>query len=92
VRLSAFGGARDLACGGRCLRGGGRADREETLTLQKRLTAAGCYHGAIDGAPSATLDAAVKACPDQAPVLRIETGMHTARIVTEDAAGDIVDI
>src|SRR5271168_2058785 len=54
--------------------------REETLTLQKRLTDAGCYQGAIDGAPSAALDAAVKACPDQAPVLRIETGMHTAII------------
>ncbi len=54
--------------------------REETLTLQKRLTDAGCYHGAIDGAPSAALDAAVKACPDQTPFLRIETGMHTAVI------------
>ena len=55
-------------------------NREETLTLQKRLTDAGCYQGAIDGAASAALDAAVKACPDQAPVLRIETGMHTAVI------------
>ena len=54
--------------------------REETLTLQQRLTDAGCYHGAIDGAPSAALDAAVKACPDQTPFLRIETGMHTAAI------------
>jgi Caspase domain/WD domain, G-beta repeat len=54
--------------------------REETLTLQKRLTDAGCYQGAIDGAPSAALDTAVKACPDQRPVLRIETGMHTATI------------
>ena len=54
--------------------------REETLTLQRRLTDAGCYKGAIDGAPSAALEAAVKACPDQAPVLRIETGMHTAMI------------
>jgi DNA-binding beta-propeller fold protein YncE len=54
--------------------------REETLTLQKRLTDAGCYHGAIDGAPSAAVDAAVKACPDQSPFLRIETGMHTAII------------
>ena len=62
--------------------------REETLTLQQRLTDAGCYHGAIDGAPSAALDAAVKACPDQRPVLRIETGMHTAVIekVSVDAA------
>jgi WD domain, G-beta repeat len=54
--------------------------REETLTLQKRLTDAGCYQGAIDGAPSAALDAAVKACPDQAPYLRIEAGMHIAPI------------
>src|SRR5271170_1245942 len=54
--------------------------REETLTLQQRLTDAGCNHGAIDGAPSAALDAAIKACPDQAPFLRIETGMHTAEI------------
>ena len=54
--------------------------REETLTLQRRLTDAGCYNGAIDGAPSAALDAAVKACPDQSPFLRIETGMHTASI------------
>jgi hypothetical protein len=53
---------------------------EETLTLQQRLTDAGCYHGAIDGAPSATLDAAVKACPDQQPFLRFEMGMHTATI------------
>ena len=62
--------------------------REETLTLQQRLTDAGCYHGAIDGAPSAALDAAVKACPDQRPVLRIETGMHSAPIwrVGVDAA------
>ena len=62
--------------------------REETLTLQQRLTDAGCYHGAIDGAPSAALDAAVKACPDQRPMLRIETGMHTATIrkVGVDAA------
>src|SRR5580700_622578 len=55
--------------------------REETLTLQQRLTDAGCYNGAIDGAPSPALDAAVKACPDQTPFLRIETGMHTASII-----------
>src|ERR1700722_14268333 len=54
--------------------------REETRTLQQRLTDAGCYHGAGDGTPSAALDAAVKACPDQRRVLRIETGMHTAAI------------
>ena len=54
--------------------------REETLTLQRRLTDAGCYKGATDGAASAALDEAVKACPDQTPVLRIEAGMHTAAI------------
>ena len=84
MRLSAIGGsAVDLACGGRGFCGGGRSRAARTLTLQKRLTdaASACYHGAIDGAPSAEgSSAAVKACPDQAPVLRIETGMHTARI------------
>src|ERR1700684_3820539 len=54
--------------------------RENVVSLQRRLTDAGCYKGAIDGAPSAALDAAVKVCPDQAPVLRIETGMHSAPI------------
>src|ERR1700680_4784354 len=65
--------------------------REETLTLQQRLTDAGCYHGAIDGAASQALDAAIKACPDQLPVLRIETGMHTLTIrgVGVDAACDL---
>jgi WD40 repeat protein len=52
----------------------------EIASLQQRLTDAGCYSGAIDGAASAALDAAVKACPDQRPILRIETGMHTAQI------------
>ena len=54
--------------------------RAEIASLQQRLTDAGCYSGAIDGAASAALDAAVKACPDQGPILRIETGMHTAAI------------
>ena len=58
----------------------GGASREDTLSLQRRLTDAGCYSGPIDGAPSAALAAAVKACPDQRPVLRIETGMHSATI------------
>src|SRR5271156_4789354 len=56
------------------------SNREDVLSLQRRLTDAGCYHGAIDGASSAALDAAVKACPDQRPFLRIESGMHTAVI------------
>jgi WD40 repeat protein len=58
----------------------GQEAGDDTLTLQRRLTDAGCYAGAIDGARSAALEAAVKACPDQRPVLRIETGMHTAMI------------
>ena len=62
--------------------------REDTISLQRRLTDAGCYKGAIDGAPSAALDAAVKACPDQSPFLRIETGTHTSviRRIGVDAA------
>ena len=77
-----------LACAALADAGPGR---EETLTLQQRLTDAGCYHGAIDGAPSEPLDAAVKACPDQRPVLRIETGMHTLTIagIGVDAACDL---
>ena len=59
---------------------GAGPSREETLTLQQRLTDAGCYQDAIDGAKGAALDEAVKACPDQRPVLRIETGMYTATI------------
>jgi WD40 repeat protein len=53
---------------------------DEIKALEQRLTDAGCYKGAIDGAASAALDGAVKACPDQRPFLRIETGMHTAPI------------
>jgi WD40 repeat protein len=53
---------------------------DEIRALEQRLTDAGCYKGAIDGTSSAALDDAIKACPDQRPFLRIETGMHTARI------------
>jgi WD40 repeat protein/uncharacterized caspase-like protein len=54
---------------------------DEIKALEQRLTDAGCYKGAIDGvASSAALDDAIKACPDQRPFLRIETGMHTAPI------------
>ena len=53
---------------------------DEIKALEQRLTDAGCYKGAIDGAASAALDGAIKACPDQRPFLRIETGMHTAPI------------
>ena len=34
----------------------------------------------IDGTSSGALDEAIEACPDQRPFLRIETGVHTARI------------
>src|SRR6516162_8502318 len=53
---------------------------DEILSLQRRLSDAGCYKGAPDGQASTALDQAIKACPDQDPVLRIETGMHTANI------------
>jgi WD40 repeat protein len=64
---------------------------DEITVLQQRLTDAGCYTGAIDGAPSAALDNAVKACPDQQPELRIETGMHTLMVrgIGVDAACDL---
>ena len=53
---------------------------DEIKALEQRLTDAGCYKGAIDGTASGALDDAIKACPDQRPFLRIETGMHTAPI------------
>jgi WD40 repeat protein len=53
---------------------------EEITILQQRLTDAGCYSGAIDGTASPALQASKKACPDQEPILRIETGMHVAMI------------
>jgi WD40 repeat protein len=52
----------------------------EIRALQQRLTDGRCYTGAIDGQASPSLEAAIKACPSQDPVLRIETGMHTATI------------
>jgi hypothetical protein len=52
----------------------------EIRALQQRLTDGGCYTRAIDGQASPSLEAAIKACPSQDPVLRIETGMHTAAI------------
>ena len=48
--------------------------------LQERLRDAQCYAGAIDGAPSGATAEALKRCPAMDPMLRIETGMHTARI------------
>src|ERR1700728_3752649 len=70
LALTAPAYARDLAA----------MSGEEITVLQQRLTDAGCYTGAIDGKASEALAAAKKACPDQEPVLRIETGMHVATI------------
>ena len=53
---------------------------DEIKALEQRLTDAGCYKGGIDGKTSALLTDAIKACPDQRPFLRIETGMHTGTI------------
>ena len=53
---------------------------DEINALEQRLTDAGCYKGEIDGQASEALFAAIAACPDQRPFLRIETGMHAARI------------
>ena len=68
VGASAFGNAQTPA------------DPNETAILQQRLTEAGCYQGPIDGQPSAVLAQAEKACPDQNPKLRIETGTHLSAI------------
>src|SRR6202022_491955 len=54
--------------------------QEEVFALQQRLRDAGCYTAAINGIVGPEVAAAVKACPSQAPILRIETGMHTAAI------------
>jgi WD40 repeat protein len=53
---------------------------DELKALQQRLADGGCYQGAVDGKASPVLEEAVKACPSQEPVLRIETGMHVAKI------------
>jgi Caspase domain/WD domain, G-beta repeat len=58
----------------------GAMSGEEITVLQQRLANAGCYAGAIDGKANATLQKAVKACPDQEPTLRIETGMHVSQL------------
>jgi WD40 repeat protein len=53
---------------------------DEIRLLQQRLADAACYRGPADGRSSAALEAAQKACPDQEPSLRIETGMHVAQV------------
>jgi WD domain, G-beta repeat len=57
-----------------------------SLGRQQRLANAGCYRGALDGQANAGLRAAIKACPVQALILRVETGMHVAQII--DMAAD----
>ena len=57
----------------------------EVSALQQRLVDAKCYSGPIDGQPSAALSGAIAACPSQEPQLRIETGMHVARIMSVGA-------
>jgi WD40 repeat protein len=52
----------------------------EIKALQQRLVDGGCYQGAIDGQTSSVLQDAIKACPSQDPLLRIETGMHVSAI------------
>ena len=52
----------------------------EIKALQQRLADGGCYQGAIDGQASGALQDAIKACPSQDPVLRIETGTHVSVI------------
>jgi WD domain, G-beta repeat len=54
--------------------------QEQVFALQLRLRDAGCYTAAINGIVGPDLAAAVKGCPRQNPILRIETGMHTAAI------------
>src|SRR5262249_39222742 len=49
----------------------------EIAVLQQRLQDAGCYQGPVDGKATPGVEDAVKACPDQNPILRIETGSHT---------------
>src|SRR5947207_1055679 len=89
-RIFAIVPALDLCLGGEAAlaKDLSAMSRDEVSALQRRLTDAGCYQGALDGRSSAAVEAAVKACPDQEPILRIETGMHTGVInrIAADAA------
>jgi WD40 repeat protein len=78
LALGAPAAARDLAT----------MTADEVTALQYRLSDAGCYRGPLDGLAGKAVETAVKACPDQDPVLRIETAMHTAVVwrVAVDAA------
>ena len=52
----------------------------EIAALQHRLSDAGCYMGAIDGRANAAMILTMRECPDQRPMLRIETGTHVSQI------------
>ncbi len=68
--MSGKASARDLAA----------MSSDEIKVLQQRLANAGCFRGGEDGMASAALRAALSACPNQEPTLRIETGMHVAQM------------
>jgi WD40 repeat protein len=77
VRLCVVLLAATLAAQARDL---GDMSSAEISALQQRLADGGCYQGTIDGKASPALQDAIKACPSQDPILRIETGMHVAGI------------
>ena len=85
VRLCVVLLAATLAAQARDL---GDMNSAEITALQQRLADGGCYQGAIDGQASPALQDAIKACPSQEPILRIETGMHTAIIQRVGVDGD----
>ena len=70
ITIAGPSGARELSA----------MSSEEIKVLQQRLSNAGCYKGSFDGKATVGLETSVKACPDQEPTLRIETGMHVAQI------------
>ncbi len=96
MRGGCRGGSPFILCGSGASRAAGldpaQMSTEEIKALEQRLTDAGCYKGMIDGTASGALDAAIKACPDQRPFLRIEVGVHTAPIwhIGVDAACRLV--
>ena len=53
---------------------------QEVRSLQQRLTDAKCYAGPLDGVMNPAVTEATKQCPDTAPTLAIETGMHVSLI------------
>ncbi len=53
---------------------------QEVRSLQHRLTDAKCYAGPLDGVMTPAVTDATRQCPDTAPALTIETGMHLSSI------------